>query len=73
MICEKIVTSLEAAEILGLSDAQVRFLCRKGDLKGAEKIGRAWLIPRENVERYTRVKPGPKKNKDFLKKILDKF
>ena len=35
-------------------------LLRQGRFNGAEKIGNYWVIPREAVENFTRLKPGVK-------------
>lgn len=35
----------EAAAKLGISGEYLRALCRQGRVKGAHRIGRAWLIP----------------------------
>ena len=50
------LTTREAAEIIGILPSSVKLLCRQGKLPGAEKRGRDWFIPRESAEGYT---PGP--------------
>lgn len=50
-----------AAKMLNVTSNQVRFLCSKGRLKGAMKLGTSgWLIPRESVLNYKPQKRGPK-------------
>ena len=39
------LTSNEAAEALGLSRVWILRLCQQGRVKGARKLGRAWMIP----------------------------
>ena len=50
-----------AARMLHITTNQVRFLCSRGKLIGAMKVGTsAWLIPRESVLNYKPGKRGPK-------------
>ena len=50
-----------AAKMLNVTSTQVRFLCSRGRLKGAMKVGTSgWLIPRESVLNYKPKKRGPK-------------
>jgi Helix-turn-helix domain len=39
-----------ASQLLGVSESRVRWLCRKGHLAGAAKVGRDWSIPRSSIE-----------------------
>ena len=39
------LTAEQAAKVLGLSAAGVRYLCNQGRLRGAKKLGWAWMIP----------------------------
>lgn len=39
------VSLLEAANALGISPGRLRVLCAEGRVRGAERIGRAWVIP----------------------------
>ena len=48
----------DAAEKLGYDKTSVTFLCRKGKLKGAVKIGGRWLIPSESVNTYVKAPQG---------------
>lgn len=45
------LSTAQAAEALGLTDARIRQLCASGEL-GAQKVGRDWLIQADEVERY---------------------
>jgi excisionase family DNA binding protein len=60
---EDIMTVEEAARALGIKEARVRQLCRSGVM--GRKMGRDWIISRDDVEHYrkTRRPPGrpPKK------------
>ena len=50
-----------AARMLNVTTNQVRFLCSRGRLKGAMKLGTSgWIIPRESVINYKPQKRGPK-------------
>ena len=50
------LTVTQAAELLSLTRQQVASLCTSNKLVGAEKVGTAWLIPRESVEVYQYLK-----------------
>ena len=39
------LSATEAARQLGLDSSQVRLLCRRGQIRGAVKAGRDWLVP----------------------------
>ena len=39
------ITAKQAAIILRLKPGTVRLLCLRGQIEGAEKIGRDWIIP----------------------------
>ena len=53
-----------AAKVLEISNAQVRFLCAKGRLQGAMKLGTSgWIIPRASVSNYKPQKRGPQAKK----------
>lgn len=51
----------EVAVLLGVKNSRMRQLCLAGRFAGAFKFGDTWLIPREAVENFTRLKPGKKK------------
>jgi hypothetical protein len=60
MAPENFVTSVQAAEMLGKGINLIAKLCQSGRLPRAEKIGNAWLIPRESVLNYKPMKRGVK-------------
>lgn len=39
-----------AAEILDVSPRQVRYLCDRGEIKGAQKFGGVWRLPASQVQ-----------------------
>ena len=41
-----LVTVTQAAAKLGVKPVRVRQLCQQGRIKGAEKLGSAWVIPK---------------------------
>ena len=51
------LTTAEAAVLLGVSLQHVRYLIRRGTLS-ARRVGRDWLLTRAAVEK-ARVRPGP--------------
>jgi excisionase family DNA binding protein len=56
------LTTQQAADILGVSRKMVQSLIKRDRLP-AEKIGRDWMIKREDVENHERGKGGrPPKN-----------
>ena len=65
----------EAAEKLNITIRRVQQMCRNGEIDGAKKQGKAWLIPksfvvevqRENIDDKTRKKPLPIGISDFKK------
>jgi len=48
------LTIAEAAQKINLSRNYVSRLCGEGRFEGAVKVGRAWLIPAEAVEAYSK-------------------
>ncbi|MBQ6664173.1 MAG: helix-turn-helix domain-containing protein [Synergistaceae bacterium] len=50
------MTAAQAADFLSLTRQQIVSLCTSNKLVGAEKVGTAWLIPRESVEVYQYLK-----------------
>jgi hypothetical protein len=57
---DNFLTSLQAAQLLGKGIRLIANLCKTGRLPGAEKIGNAWLIPRESALNYVPMKRGVK-------------
>ncbi len=55
------IDSTLAAELLGVTRETITRHCQANRFPGQIQIGRFWLIPREAVENFTRLKPGPKK------------
>ena len=53
---EGFVTTTEAAGIMGVSSRYVLKLCAGGELQGAVKQNRNWMIPEESVLDYVREK-----------------
>lgn len=51
-------TVAEAAAEMTVTQGYVRRLARRGDLSGAEKPGRDWLIPRQAVTDYLETRSG---------------
>ncbi|MBU7006877.1 helix-turn-helix domain-containing protein [Phosphitispora fastidiosa] len=41
------ITPQQAAQLWGISARRIQSLCTKGRVKGARKLGRAWLIPKD--------------------------
>lgn len=52
------LTTAQAAALLSLAPDTVKRHCQRGVIK-AEKIGRDWLIPEEEVTRYRAARHGP--------------
>lgn len=42
----------QLAEAAGVTPVYVRKLCQAGEIDGAFKVGRAWLIPSESAQRW---------------------
>ena len=64
----------DAAKLMKRKESLVRTLCQQGRFTGLTKIGKAWLIPREEVLKYKPRKRGakPKRSPDriFLDDML---
>ena len=58
---DEYVDAAEAAEMLQIKRARMSQLCSDRRFPGQVRIGHFWAIPRESVEKYTRLKPGKKK------------
>jgi excisionase family DNA binding protein len=48
----RLLTTQEAAEIAGVSDAYIRQLLLEGKRLRGEKFGRQWMIQRAELERW---------------------
>ena len=46
----ELMTTMEAAELWGITTRRVQILCNNGKVKGAIKIGRTWIIPRGTLK-----------------------
>lgn len=67
---EKLYSTTEAAEVLGISARRVSVLCVEGRFPGAQKIGKTWAIPESAIQNYTpraSGRPKPPKIKDILR------
>lgn len=45
------ISTTQAAALLGLKDSWVRLMCAQGRIKGAVKVGRNWVLPDKPVIR----------------------
>jgi len=61
LVLDDWITPREAAELIGVTSHQVRYLARKGVIE-ALKFGHAWMVKRASVETYAAKErhPGPK-------------
>ena len=58
------ITTQQAAEKWGLGDRRVQTMCANGEIGGAIKLGRVWLIPKDAPKPLDgRVKNGRKPTK----------
>jgi len=42
----ELMTTIEAAELWGITPRRVQVLCDNGRVKGAVRMGRTWIIPK---------------------------
>jgi excisionase family DNA binding protein len=59
----KLLTTQQAADLLGINLNNISLRCRQGKIPGAVQIGGRWLIPEESLEKI-RAYP-EKKNKRY--------
>ena len=59
----KLLTTQQAADLLGINLNNISLRCREGKIKGAVQIGGRWLIPEEELEEIE-VQP-QKRNKRY--------
>ena len=59
----KLLTTQQAANLLGINLNNISLRCRRGEIPGAVQIGGRWLIPEEALEGIE-VQP-QKKNKRY--------
>lgn len=55
------ITTEEAAEIVGVTTHQIRYLLRNNLIRG-KKFARSWMVERQSAEEYASMehKPGPR-------------
>ena len=63
MMGMKYITSMQAANLLGVTKRYINTMCANGDIPGAYKNGYRWMIPEEAVLKKT--EPGNKIQKSF--------
>ena len=75
---EDYVDQVTAGKILNVSQGRISQLCSQGRFQGAMKIGWSWIIPKEAVENFRRLKRGPRHktpqneiDKEFLTKVIN--
>lgn len=56
-----VMTTKEAANVLGVKPESISRLIRLGKLKG-ERFGHAWMVYRDSVEQYSQAVTGKAKN-----------
>jgi len=50
-----LLTVKDVSELAGVSAARIRQLCAEGRFSGAQKLGRDWIIPRADVDRWLKT------------------
>ena len=76
------MTCMEAHELWGITPRRIQQMCKNGDIKGAVKKGKAWVIPRNtacpsaekkavDITKATKKKPLPIGVSDFKKATSD--
>ena len=61
----------EAALLIERKESMIRTLCQQGRFQGITKIGKSWLIPREEVLKYRPAKRGRKTPSTILTEAID--
>ncbi|NCU27556.1 DNA-binding protein [Candidatus Nomurabacteria bacterium] len=60
----KLLTTQQAADLLGINLNNISLRCRQGKIPGAVQIGGRWLIPEDSI---AEIKAQPqKKNKRYI-------
>jgi excisionase family DNA binding protein len=59
MISLDLITTKEAAAIVGVTEGRIRQLHREGTLPAQKVDGRTWLYPRSEAEKLAERKSGP--------------
>ena len=65
----KLLTTQQAADLLGINLNNISLRCRQGKIPGAVQIGGRWLIPEESLDEI-RAYP-EKKNKRYERRITN--
>ena len=65
----KLLTTQQAADLLGINLNNISLRCRQGKIPGAVQIGGRWLIPEESLEEIE-IQP-QKKNKRYERRITN--
>ena len=65
----KLLTTQQAADLLGINLNNISLRCRQGKIPGAVQIGGRWLIPEESLEGIE-IHP-QKKNKRYERRITN--
>lgn len=71
----KYITSLEAAERLGVSKRRINYMCQNGDIDGAIKEGHRWKIPENfsSSKKGSGNKPLPIGIADFKRAVMEYY
>ena len=56
----------DAAKLINRKESLIRTLCQQGRFQGILKIGKAWLIPKEEVLNYKPAKRGSKSSSRII-------
>lgn len=78
------MTCMEAHELWGITPRRIQQMCKNGDIEGAVKKGKSWVIPRNtacpsaekksvDIAKATRKKPLPIGVSDFKKATSDYY
>lgn len=61
----------EAAKLINRKASLIRTLCQQGRFSGLTKIGKSWLIPREEILKYKPAKRGVKPREPDDRTVLE--
>jgi excisionase family DNA binding protein len=69
-----LITTKQAASLLGIDETNVRRYCRMGQIK-ATKLGHIWMIDREEIKRFAQVprRRGRKKKENGNDRVLSTY
>lgn len=65
------LTCSEVSKLIGTTSRRVQQMCQNGEINGAIKEGRSWLIPSNSISKYKENTTSPKKNKPLPIGISD--